>query len=83
MGTGGASFYDVFASHEIGHRKPQPGMLRTAARELGLSLADCWMVGDKESDVEAGRAAGCRTVLLAPDSPVPDLLTAAYTIRGA
>jgi D-glycero-D-manno-heptose 1,7-bisphosphate phosphatase len=59
------------------HRKPQPGMLRTAARELGLSLPDCWMVGDKPSDVEAGRAAGCSSVLIAGDT---DLGAAARVI---
>ena len=53
------------------HRKPQPGMLLPAARELGLSLPDCWMVGDKESDVEAGCAAGCRTILIAGGVDLP------------
>jgi len=45
-------------------RKPKPGMLQQAARDYSLHLARCWMVGDKASDVAAGRAAGCRTVLL-------------------
>ncbi len=45
-------------------RKPQPGMLLRAARDLGLALADSWFVGDILDDVEAGRRAGCRTVLL-------------------
>lgn len=43
-------------------RKPKPGMLRAAARELGVSLGRSYMVGDRWSDVEAGRAAGCYTV---------------------
>jgi D-glycero-D-manno-heptose 1,7-bisphosphate phosphatase len=43
-------------------RKPKPGMLRAAARELGVSLRRSYMVGDRWSDVEAGRAAGCYTV---------------------
>lgn len=43
-------------------RKPRPGMLRLAAREMGLSLPECWMIGDAERDIEAGRAAGCRTI---------------------
>lgn len=47
-------------------RKPSPGLLRDAARELGVDLGSSFMVGDKPSDVEAGRRAGCRTVLLAP-----------------
>ena len=46
-------------------RKPAPGMLLDAARELGLDLARSWMVGDTDADMEAGRAAGCRTALIA------------------
>jgi D-glycero-D-manno-heptose 1,7-bisphosphate phosphatase len=45
-------------------RKPKPGMLCRAAAELGLDLAASWMIGDRESDLEAGAAAGCRTVLV-------------------
>jgi D-glycero-D-manno-heptose 1,7-bisphosphate phosphatase len=47
-------------------RKPKPGMLLALARELDLDLASSWMIGDSESDVQAGAAAGCRTVRLAP-----------------
>lgn len=39
-------------------RKPRPGMLLKAAAELGLDLRLSWIVGDKVSDLEAGRAAG-------------------------
>ncbi|HEV3171108.1 MAG TPA: galactose-1-phosphate uridylyltransferase [Actinocrinis sp.] len=42
-------------------RKPKPGLLLKAARDLGLDLSSSWMVGDFASDVEAGRRAGCRT----------------------
>lgn len=45
-------------------RKPLPGLLRAAAGELRLDLSRSYMVGDKPSDVQAGRAAGCRCVLL-------------------
>jgi D-glycero-D-manno-heptose 1,7-bisphosphate phosphatase len=45
-------------------RKPLPGMLFTAAQERQLDLTSSWMVGDSEKDVEAGRRAGCRTVLI-------------------
>ncbi|URI05965.1 HAD family hydrolase [Aquincola tertiaricarbonis] len=45
-------------------RKPQPGMLKLAAQAHGLDLEGSWMVGDILDDVEAGRRAGCRTVLL-------------------
>lgn len=46
-------------------RKPRPGMLRQAAEELGIDLAKSWMIGDSVRDVQAGREAGCRTVLIA------------------
>jgi D-glycero-D-manno-heptose 1,7-bisphosphate phosphatase len=45
-------------------RKPKPGMLKGAAREHGLDLSRSFAVGDKVSDLEAGRRAGCRTVLV-------------------
>lgn len=43
-------------------RKPAPGMLHQAASDLSLELASSVMVGDKASDVEAGRAAGCSSI---------------------
>lgn len=45
-------------------RKPAPGMLLDAARELEIELAGSWMIGDTDSDLEAGTAAGCRTALV-------------------
>jgi D-glycero-D-manno-heptose 1,7-bisphosphate phosphatase len=45
-------------------RKPRPGLLLTAARELGIDLSRSWMIGDKLCDVSAGEAAGCRTLLV-------------------
>jgi len=45
-------------------RKPAPGMLLDAAAALGLDLSRSWMVGDTDSDIAAGRAAGCRTLLV-------------------
>lgn len=45
-------------------RKPGAGLLRQAATELGLDLHRSWMIGDILDDVEAGRRAGCRTILL-------------------
>lgn len=44
-------------------RKPKPGMLQRAARDLHLDLARSWMVGDTLDDVEAGNRAGCRSIL--------------------
>jgi D-glycero-D-manno-heptose 1,7-bisphosphate phosphatase len=44
-------------------RKPEPGMLLDAARELGLEISASVMIGDKPSDLDAGRAAGCGRVI--------------------
>ncbi len=75
-------------------RKPAPGMLLRAAREHGIDLARSWMIGDILHDVETGRRAGCRTVLVdtggetewvltparVPDRIARDLLEAARWI---
>ena len=57
-----ATFY---CPHEIeprcGCRKPAPGMLLCAARLHGIDLRTSWMIGDSDSDVEAGHSAGCKT----------------------
>ncbi len=71
-------------------RKPRPGLLLEAAQRWSLDLASSFMIGDRWSDVEAGRAAGCRTVLIetpysrgercSPDIRVADLTQAAVWI---
>ncbi len=73
-------------------RKPQPGMLLRAASEHGLDLARSWMIGDKAIDIEAGAAAGTKTLLvrtgygrkeaatLPPATPVADHLLAAADV---
>lgn len=45
-------------------RKPQPGLLQKAAAEHAIDLTQSWFVGDILHDIEAGRAAGCRTLLI-------------------
>lgn len=45
-------------------RKPKPGMLLQAARELGIQLQESFLIGDYRTDLEAGAAAGCRTILV-------------------
>lgn len=47
-------------------RKPRPGMILRAIAEHGITPVSSWMIGDSESDVEAGIAAGCRTVKIDP-----------------
>jgi D-glycero-D-manno-heptose 1,7-bisphosphate phosphatase len=45
-------------------RKPKPGLLLSAARDLNIDLTRSFLVGDRWKDIEAGRRAGCRTVLI-------------------
>jgi D-glycero-D-manno-heptose 1,7-bisphosphate phosphatase len=45
-------------------RKPAPGLILRAARDLAVDLPRSWLIGDILHDVEAGRCAGCRTVLI-------------------
>jgi D-glycero-D-manno-heptose 1,7-bisphosphate phosphatase len=78
-------------------RKPMPGLLHAAAAEHGIDLSESWLIGDILDDVEAGRRAGCRTVLVdvgsetewkpsplrKPDVIAKDLLEAAEAIMRA
>lgn len=45
-------------------RKPKPGMLLKAAEDYNIDLSASFMVGDRQSDIQAGKASGCRTVLI-------------------
>jgi histidinol-phosphate phosphatase family protein len=49
-------------------RKPAPGLLHRAARELGVDLRACWMIGDQPTDVELAHNAGCRGVRLVAEA---------------
>jgi D-glycero-D-manno-heptose 1,7-bisphosphate phosphatase len=78
-------------------RKPMPGLLHAAAAEHGIDLSESWLIGDILDDVEAGRRASCRTVLVdvgsetewkpsplrKPDVIAKDLLEAAEAIMRA
>lgn len=55
-------------------RKPQPGLLRRAARERRIDLRQSWLVGNVLDDMEAGNRAGCRTVLVHDGSEAQWLL---------
>jgi D-glycero-D-manno-heptose 1,7-bisphosphate phosphatase len=73
-------------------RKPKPGMLRRAARDLNIDLTHSFMVGDRWRDIDCGHAAGCATILVdhaydeplrqAPDHRVKSLAEAADVILG-
>ena len=67
---------------ESNMRKPNPGMLLTAAEEMDIDLSQSWMIGDSTGDIEAGLRAGCRTIFIkhswdcrsvydGPDAPKP------------
>ena len=45
-------------------RKPKPGMLIQASKDLNIDLSQSWMIGDSESDILAGKNAGCKTALI-------------------
>ena len=72
-------------------RKPAPGLLERAAREHLFSLTEAVMIGDSESDIEAGRAAGTATILLSAsddrlsraDYAVANLTEAVRLVLGA
>lgn len=54
-------------------RKPKPGMLLQAAKDFNIDLSRSWMIGDGANDVAAGKAAGCKTVLIGTDEFGQDL----------
>lgn len=49
-------------------RKPKPGLLLKAAEAFNIDLQKSWMIGDSESDMEAGRSAGCKVILVGKES---------------
>jgi len=69
-------------------KKPKPGMLRRAAAEWNINLEKSFMIGDTVNDVLAGRAAGCKTILIRrpynhdvkADIVVPSLLAATAVV---
>jgi D-glycero-D-manno-heptose 1,7-bisphosphate phosphatase len=80
-----------------GCRKPRSGMLMQAARDHGIELTRSWMVGDILDDIEAGRRARCRTILIDngnetewdlsgerwPEALADDLLSAAQIVLAS
>jgi len=52
-------------------RKPAPGMLLEAARSWDIDLPHSWMIGDSETDIEAGKRVGCRTARLIGSAVTP------------
>ena len=62
-----------FCPHELHDlcscRKPAPGLLLNAARDLSVDLKHSWMIGDSLIDIEAGKSAGCNTVFVQEEEP--------------
>jgi len=56
-------------------RKPNPGMLRTAAQRHQLDLAKSWMIGDRETDVKTGQNAGVAVTVLVDSGPAATAAT--------
>lgn len=77
-------------------RKPQPGMIEQAARDHNIDVQQSWLIGDILHDVEAGKRAGCRSILVnngnetewdqsderRPDARVHNLAEASAVILG-
>ncbi len=63
-------------------RKPMPGLLHAAAAEHALDLEGSWMIGGALDDVEAGRRAGCRTVLLGAHDADPTPLRRPHVVAS-
>jgi histidinol-phosphate phosphatase family protein len=53
-------------------RKPKPGMIMKLADKYDINLGNSFMVGDRNSDIEAGNKAGCRTIKLGSKYPAAD-----------
>lgn len=49
-------------------RKPKPGMLIKAAKDFNINLEESWMIGDSESDILAGKAAGCKVAFVGTEN---------------
>ena len=47
-------------------RKPEPGLIVDAGKRFGINLKESYMIGDKEEDIQAGKAAGCKTIKAKP-----------------
>lgn len=58
----------IYCPHEDYHncscRKPKPGMLITLSEEYNINLLSSFLIGDNWKDIEAGKTAGCKTILL-------------------
>ena len=67
-------------------RKPKPGLLLRASRELKIDLKSSWMIGDSRSDLEAARLAGCKSIMVNQEislsMAIQNILLAEHSQRG-
>jgi histidinol-phosphate phosphatase family protein len=55
-------------------RKPKPGLILKAASDFGIDLQNSWMIGDSDSDIKAGKAAGCKTAKVTSKKTLKDII---------
>jgi D-glycero-D-manno-heptose 1,7-bisphosphate phosphatase len=85
-------YHPGYSDSECDCRKPKPGLLLRAARDLNIDLSRSFMIGDRWRDIDCGHAAGCQTILIdygyaealrqAPNFRAKSLGEAADTILG-
>jgi len=63
-------------------RKPETGMIETAARDWDLVLADSYFIGDKYLDIEAANRSGCKAVLVPSEAPETQTLQGDWSYPG-
>lgn len=66
--------------HQCECRKPKPGMIVEASKKWGIDLQKSFAVGDRKKDIEAGKTAGCKTVLI--DAPYNQEAEPDYRANG-
>jgi D-glycero-D-manno-heptose 1,7-bisphosphate phosphatase len=73
-------YYCPFSSNDHPWKKPNPGMFHQAARDFGLTLSECFHLGDTDRDVLAARNCGCKGILW--DRPYNQDLEADYRVEN-
>ena len=58
-------------------RKPKPGMIIKASKDINIDLNKSYMIGDREKDIEAGRRAGCKTISISEST-----ISADYKVKN-
>ncbi len=64
-------------------RKPKPGMLYQAQKDLSIDITKCWMVGDDERDMHAGGDAGCKCIYVSEQHPLGEAVDAILRLENS